>query len=567
MLLHELALRADELLARLRELLADIPAPDLAERATRSPGPVPRIVFTGQFSSGKSTLIKALTDGAADVVIDARPATDAVKDYDWDGVVLLTDTPGVQAGIRDHDDLATEALATAHFVVFAVSVELFDDACAQYLRRVVIDGNRARQTIVVITKSGTMPAAPGVREEAVRQALQNPGLELPVVETDADFYLRSLERPARGEQMRKASNIDNLRQVLNELSRQSGELAALAAPYQLVKSLCAEAEALVVADPSEAAALGLLGRQRRALSDRRLRIDNQVGSLSAKFRYNCQRVGEDYLVRCDEAVAESSNDEAAAEQAMQRLSDDLRQQLVALANEYGTKLQSVVEQQMTDLMSEVAEIDDSPRALALREPEVAISSPRVGDVSVRPQATARSSHEGAPWLRKIGPWLNRFNEQWGAGSGLRDSSGTFGHRVILNIGHKFGKRFAPWEAVRFADTVGKIGRYASSALPYLMLAVDGFQAWQDDRQRAAAERADQLRRRQLVFDVLSLADQIAEQAAQDLRECIDPSFREAYAEIDQMIAEIRSTAAARGAVSDELRAIQAEAEQQLSRIV
>ena len=40
----------------------------------------PRMVLTGQYSSGKSTLIKALTDEAAEVVIDSAVATDQVQD-------------------------------------------------------------------------------------------------------------------------------------------------------------------------------------------------------------------------------------------------------------------------------------------------------------------------------------------------------------------------------------------------------------------------------------------------------------------------------------------------------
>ena len=43
----------------------------LLERARVEPREKPRMVLTGQFSSGKSSLIKALTDGAVDPVIDA----------------------------------------------------------------------------------------------------------------------------------------------------------------------------------------------------------------------------------------------------------------------------------------------------------------------------------------------------------------------------------------------------------------------------------------------------------------------------------------------------------------
>ena len=47
------------------------------------------MVLTGQFSSGKSKLITALTDRAVEPVSDADIATDDVREYLWDGAVVL----------------------------------------------------------------------------------------------------------------------------------------------------------------------------------------------------------------------------------------------------------------------------------------------------------------------------------------------------------------------------------------------------------------------------------------------------------------------------------------------
>lgn len=124
------------------------------------------MVLTGQYSSGKSTLIKALTDEAAEVVIDSAVATDQVQVFDWDGLVDLVDTPGVQAGLSEHDRLAEEALRTADLVLFAVTVDLFDDRSVEHLRHITEDLRKALSFLVVITKSRTLHAADGVRELA-----------------------------------------------------------------------------------------------------------------------------------------------------------------------------------------------------------------------------------------------------------------------------------------------------------------------------------------------------------------------------------------------------------------
>ncbi|MFC8797798.1 GTPase [Promicromonospora sp. NPDC057138] len=67
------------------------------------------MVLTGQYSSGKSSLVKALTDGPVKPMIDADIATDRVTEYPWDRAVVLVDTPRVQPGMRSHDDLALGA--------------------------------------------------------------------------------------------------------------------------------------------------------------------------------------------------------------------------------------------------------------------------------------------------------------------------------------------------------------------------------------------------------------------------------------------------------------------------
>ena len=85
-----------------------------------------KIAFVGQYSSGKSTIISALT-GDKSVQIDANVATDVVSEYRWNNIVLM-DTPGILAGrIESHDEATKEALINSDLIVYVITSQLFDD--------------------------------------------------------------------------------------------------------------------------------------------------------------------------------------------------------------------------------------------------------------------------------------------------------------------------------------------------------------------------------------------------------------------------------------------------------
>lgn len=76
-----------------------------------------RLAFVGQYSSGKSTIISALT-GRKDIKIDANVATDHVSEYKWNNIVLM-DTPGILAGkVESHDESTKAALKECDLIFY-----------------------------------------------------------------------------------------------------------------------------------------------------------------------------------------------------------------------------------------------------------------------------------------------------------------------------------------------------------------------------------------------------------------------------------------------------------------
>ena len=81
-----------------------------------------RLVFAGQYSAGKSSIIKMLT-GRQDIAIDADRTTQQTHTYNWQGLEII-DTPGIHTQLRpDHDEISYGAIASADMLVFVITNE------------------------------------------------------------------------------------------------------------------------------------------------------------------------------------------------------------------------------------------------------------------------------------------------------------------------------------------------------------------------------------------------------------------------------------------------------------
>ena len=78
-----------------------------------------RIVFTGEYSTGKSSIIKALT-GREDIEIEEIPTTNTAIKYDYNGLCIV-DTPGLNSGNEVHDKIAKKELAKADVIIFCLT--------------------------------------------------------------------------------------------------------------------------------------------------------------------------------------------------------------------------------------------------------------------------------------------------------------------------------------------------------------------------------------------------------------------------------------------------------------
>lgn len=112
-----------------------------------------RLAFVGQYSSGKSTIISALT-GRKDIKIDANVATDSVSEYKWNNIVLM-DTPGILAGkVESHDESTKAALKECDLIFYVLTSQLFDDVLFNNFIDLAYNQHFADKMFIVVNKMG-----------------------------------------------------------------------------------------------------------------------------------------------------------------------------------------------------------------------------------------------------------------------------------------------------------------------------------------------------------------------------------------------------------------------------
>ena len=114
-----------------------------------------KIAVCGQYSSGKSTLVHALTNDDT-IAIGQDVTTDKVKCYEWSGM-QIADTPGIYAGRQEHDALSLEYIKKADLLIYMITIQGFTREIGANFKSLVLS-KYADKTMLVMNKRNQEPA-------------------------------------------------------------------------------------------------------------------------------------------------------------------------------------------------------------------------------------------------------------------------------------------------------------------------------------------------------------------------------------------------------------------------
>ena len=264
-----------------------------------------KLVFAGQYSAGKSTIIKMLT-GNESIATGAEITTQEAHSYDWNGLEI-TDTPGVHTTLRpDHDEISYEAIASADMLVFVVTNELFDSYIADHFRKLAIDKDKAGEMILVVNKmdraaKGNTPEQQEIIREGLKEVLAPYTPEqLHLSFLDAQSYLDSLEEresdPELADELLARSGYNEFVETLNAFVSEKSLSVKLTTELYMLDNILDKAIIDLQPKSSDSDIDALeenLVQQRHLLMDTRKRIGQEISDIYANGSASIRDLGLD----------------------------------------------------------------------------------------------------------------------------------------------------------------------------------------------------------------------------------------------------------------------------------
>lgn len=496
----EWATKGTELLDRARLTLSGAASENVRGFSERVPKTVLpsestiEVVFAGQYSAGKSTILRSLT-GRDDIVTGAGITTEQAHIYEWNGVKVV-DTPGVHTEIRpDHDAITYRAIADADLLVFVVTNELFDSYLAEHFRKLAIERDKAHEMMLVVNKMfrcarGNSPEAQNVILEDLRKVLtpfSPEQLRTSFIDAEAVLESKAENDAAVGQVLRRKSGFEPFVEKLNGFVREKGLAGRYTTALYNLEQVLQEALAAESTGDKDVDALEeLLLQRRRALVETQQRIlravESEIQHIGAQIRQEGRKVAD-----CIHGKA----DQKQVDRELQAAQDRVQ----VYAEQLEKSVQEAIGKHMKDLDARIGAIANSELAKELL-PRLAR---RIEEASISPETLSKLK-KASDISRQLGEFLvrNSFTPKAGTLGGifkLNQYSGTAAHGAVKAIGHFFGKSFKPWEAVKWTRTIANAGRVfavAGTVLTFVLQIkedADAVQLERDLRESRSAVRS------------------------------------------------------------------------------
>lgn len=422
-----------------------------------------RLVLIGEWNSGKSSLIGALT--GAEVEIDADVCTDVSTEYPWQGLTIL-DTPGIQAQgcDTDHDKISRESTVGADIILFVVTNELFNPRLAAHLRFILDDSGLglAKKTALIVNKIDRETNS----EDMLRGELQRvlgPHQDVPVFFCSARKLLESKSAPSElKDRFILQSRIAALTDGINHFIEDAGTLGKLSTPLQILADIVDSIQGSLVTSDDERKRLELIRRQKAVLQG----LQRQLLEIRKTWK---QQTYSTVLGQTESSVEQI--DQFTSSDDLERLFALGMKQAIAEIEHLHDGVKTDIDEALDGAQRKLDEIGESPLAKDVERAKTERSATvKVGFDDLRPGESAVVGKIGKAAAKPLKDGLD---------AAAKNAEGL--SKIIYSVGKAVGKKFRPWEAVKSGEKLASMAGKAGKAVPFLAAALDFYLQYREEK--------------------------------------------------------------------------------------
>ena len=452
------------------------------------------VVFAGQYSAGKSTLLKILT--GKDLAIGGGITTATCQSFNWQGI-NVTDTPGIHTQNRpDHDKITYEQLAKADLIVFVVTAEGFSDHLANHFRKLINEKGKGHEMMLVVNKMDRTAKGNTTEQQDV---LINKDI-LPVINPYSiedmytsfictDWYNQAFTpKYAKFQDKLLAKSglpvfIDNLNRFIADRGLLGSSTTSL---YEVEKMLADIVSNMKTGDAIVDGTIHMLNEKRRIFEESKVRIKDKVGNAVQKKSHQVQLWGSEIANKLTSSQKQNETNQMLKEK--QDAVDETTTKLTA-------EIEGIIKVEAGTLQKKFKELSESEFARDLK----LTMDERVKSVHIS-EDTRRNMEKTSNYLKDFGTKIATMSVGKNPGNGFMSIfktstySGSQLHETVLKVGHLFGHKFQPWQAVRWTKNIANGSRVLGVVGSVLSVGLQIYNDKQEDKiENQLAEGRNEIR--------------------------------------------------------------------------
>ena len=422
-----------------------------------------RISFVGQHNSGKSSIVRAITNNK-NIIVSSNVETDVTTAYEWSNVIIY-DTPGLFAGVKEsHDEEALQAINVSDIIVFCITSSLFDDLLIRDFVDLAYNKSYKNKMILVVNK---MSQEDGEYDDlkknyivSLNKTLDGEGASLgdfPNVFIDAKDYHEGITE--EDEELIELSHFDELIDNLNIQIKNKGILGKIDTKYHIMYEFLQD---VVNEDSSD--------------------LDKNINDIYKKIiravkaqKRDARNELDSFCMKLNSRIKKETNlliDRIGQEDIKEEDFNTLQNTVNGITKNTIDSIEDYLENVQEELNETIGKILDSNQAIYIFD-NLNNADFNYSDINkIKEYSDLAEKYAGySETAKRLGETIAANSLKEGAKDfgKLVNSSGSKIHEIVLDVGHFFGKSFKPWEAVKIAQKIGKVAKFVGP----IALALEG----------------------------------------------------------------------------------------------